>query len=98
MFPRPRSRPGGQLVAEQRGYERLREYVFLEEMWCRCIDRRQGPQDLSGMGFEGALGRGVLRLVNSSEFKRHQTPPIVRVSGKAFGVGRRMPIVGKYLS
>jgi NAD+ synthase (glutamine-hydrolysing) len=37
-------------------------------------------------------------MVNSNEWKRHQTPPILRVSPCAFGVGRRIPIVGKYLS
>jgi len=36
-------------------------------------------------------------LVNRSEYKRYQTPPMLRISRKAFGVGRRMPIVGKYL-
>jgi NAD+ synthase (glutamine-hydrolysing) len=39
-----------------------------------------------------------LRLVNTNEFKRYQTAPVLRVSSKAFGMGRRMPIVGKYLS
>jgi NAD+ synthase (glutamine-hydrolysing) len=42
--------------------------------------------------------RRALRLVNMSEFKRHQAAPVLRVSPKAFGVGRRLPIVGKYLS
>jgi len=39
----------------------------------------------------------VLRMVNINEYKRHQAPPILRISQKAFGMGRRMPIVGKYL-
>jgi NAD+ synthase (glutamine-hydrolysing) len=39
-----------------------------------------------------------LALVNQAEFKRYQTPPILRVSPKAFGPGRRIPIVGKYLT
>jgi NAD+ synthase (glutamine-hydrolysing) len=50
------------------------------------------------MGFEEALVRRVLRMVNINEFKRKQTAPVLRVSPKAFGLGRRMPIVGKYLS
>jgi NAD+ synthase (glutamine-hydrolysing) len=37
-------------------------------------------------------------MVNTTEHKRYQTPPILRVSSKAFGMGRRMPIVAKYLS
>jgi NAD+ synthase (glutamine-hydrolysing) len=40
----------------------------------------------------------VLKLVNTSEHKRYQAPPILRVSPKAFGSGRRLPIAGKYLS
>ncbi len=50
------------------------------------------------MGFDEAVVKKTLRLVNMNEYKRHQTPPILRVSPKAFGMGRRMPIVGKYLS
>jgi NAD+ synthase (glutamine-hydrolysing) len=49
-------------------------------------------------GFDENLVKRVLKLVNTSEHKRYQTPPILRVSSKAFGMGRRMPIVGKYLS
>ena len=40
----------------------------------------------------------ILKMVNTNEYKRYQTPPILRVSPKAFGKGRRLPIVGKYLS
>jgi NAD+ synthase (glutamine-hydrolysing) len=50
------------------------------------------------MGIEKALVDKVLRLVNTNEYKRAQFCPIIRVSSKAFGVGRRVPIVGKYLS
>jgi NAD+ synthase (glutamine-hydrolysing) len=50
------------------------------------------------MGFDEATVRRALKLVNVNEFKRHQSAPVLRVSPKAFGVGRRMPIVGKYLS
>jgi NAD+ synthase (glutamine-hydrolysing) len=50
------------------------------------------------MGIDEALVGRVLRLVNSNEYKRNQFCPIIRVSCKAFGVGRRVPIVGKYLS
>jgi len=50
------------------------------------------------MGFEEALVKKTLRLVNMNEYKRNQFCPIIRVSTKAFGVGRRLPIVAKYLS
>jgi NAD+ synthase (glutamine-hydrolysing) len=62
------------------------------------IEKRMGPQEIIAEGYDEALVRRVLKLVNTSEFKRHQTAPVIRVSPKAFGVGRRMPIVGKYLN
>jgi NAD+ synthase (glutamine-hydrolysing) len=59
---------------------------------------QKGPQELLAAGFDETTVRRVLKLVNISEYKRHQTPPILRVSSKAFGMGRRMPIVAKYLA
>mgnify|MGYP002376005627 CR=1 FL=1 len=52
---------------------------------------------LEALGYEESLVSRVLKLTNRAEFKRHQTPLILRVSSKAFGSGRRLPIVGKYL-
>jgi NAD+ synthase (glutamine-hydrolysing) len=50
------------------------------------------------MGFDEKIVHRILKLVNTNEYKRYQTPPMLRVSPKAFGMGRRMPIVGKYLA
>jgi NAD+ synthase (glutamine-hydrolysing) len=47
-------------------------------------------------GMEKNLVERVIGLVNQNEYKRYQTPPILRISSKAFGVGRRMPLVAKY--
>jgi NAD+ synthase (glutamine-hydrolysing) len=58
------------------------------------IELRLGPQEIIDRGFDETLVRRILKLVNTSEFKRHQTAPVLRVSPKAFGVGRRVPIVG----
>jgi len=49
------------------------------------------------MGFDEALVKRVLRMVNMNEWKRFQAASILRVSPKAFGMGRRMPIEGRYL-
>ena len=62
------------------------------------IEKRKGPAEIISMGIDPALVARVLKLVNTNEYKRNQFCPIIRVSCKAFGVGRRMPIVGKYLS
>ncbi|MEQ1675283.1 MAG: NAD+ synthase, partial [Chitinophagaceae bacterium] len=62
------------------------------------IERRQGPAAIKAQGLDDALVDRVLKLVNVNEYKRNQFCPIIRISPKAFGVGRRVPIVGKYLS
>ncbi len=90
--------PSAELRPDQKDSDSLPEYDLLDPILYQYIEQRQGPQELIAMGFDEALVRRVLRLVNINEFKRHQTAPVLRVSAKAFGVGRRMPIVGKYLS
>jgi NAD+ synthase (glutamine-hydrolysing) len=69
-----------------------------ESILCKYVEKRKGPQEIIDMGYDPALVRRILKLVNINEFKRHQTAPVLRVSSKAFGMGRRMPIVGKYLN
>ena len=54
-------------------------------------------RDSVKMGIDESLVNRVLSMVNANEYKRYQTPPVLRVSPKAFGMGRRMPIVAKYL-
>ncbi|MBC6493198.1 NAD+ synthase [Flavihumibacter stibioxidans] len=90
--------PSAELRPGQKDSDSLPEYELLDKVLYQYIERRQGPQDLISMGIEEALVNRVLKLVNSNEYKRNQFCPIIRVSSKAFGVGRRMPIVGKYLS
>ena len=72
--------------------------LFYHCILYQYIERRQGPNDIKSQGFDAALVDRVLRMVNINEYKRNQFCPIIRVSPKAFGVGRRVPIVGKYLS
>ncbi len=90
--------PSAELRPNQKDSDSLPEYHILDPILYMYIERRLGPQEIIDMGYDEALVRRILKLVNINEFKRHQTAPVLRVSPKAFGVGRRMPIVGKYLS
>lgn len=90
--------PSAELRPGQKDSDSLPPYDQLDQVLFQYIEQRQGPRELIAMGFDETLVRRTLRLVNINEFKRHQTAPVLRVSDKAFGVGRRMPIVGKYLS
>jgi NAD+ synthase (glutamine-hydrolysing) len=90
--------PSAELRPDQKDSDSLPEYDILDQILFEYIENRKGPKDLINMGFNEALVRKIRRLVNINEYKRHQTPPILRVSPKAFGMGRRMPIVARYLS
>jgi NAD+ synthase (glutamine-hydrolysing) len=88
--------PSAELRPEQKDSDSLPEYDLLDQVLFQYIEKRQGPDELVARGFDKQLVERVLKMVNSSEWKRFQAPPILRVSPKAFGMGRRMPIEGKY--
>ncbi len=90
--------PSAELRPGQKDSDSLPDYAILDRILYQYIERRQGPKEIKAMGFDAALVDRVLRLVNMNEYKRNQFCPIIRISPKAFGVGRRVPIVGKYLS
>jgi len=90
--------PSAELRPDQKDSDSLPDYAILDEILELYIEQQTDPQDIIDMGHDETLVRRILRLVNINEFKRYQTAPVLRVSPKAFGMGRRMPIVGKYLS
>lgn len=90
--------PSAELRPDQKDSDSLPEYDILDEILYQYIEKRKGPKELVKMGFEKATVDRILKLVNTSEYKRYQAPPMLRISSKAFGMGRRMPIVAKYLS
>lgn len=90
--------PSAELRPDQKDIDSLPEYHILDEILYQYIERRKGPQEIKDQGFDAALTDRILKLVNTNEYKRNQFCPIIRVSPKAFGIGRRVPIVGKYLS
>lgn len=90
--------PSAELREGQKDSDSLPEYDVLDPILYQYIERRQGPKEIIAQGFDAALVARILRMVNMNEYKRNQFCPIIRVSPKAFGVGRRVPIVGKYLS
>ena len=90
--------PSAELRPGQKDTDSLPDYSVLDKILYQYIERTQGPNEIKAQGFDAALVDKVLRMVNINEYKRNQFCPIIRISPKAFGVGRRVPIVGKYLS
>ncbi|HVZ24525.1 MAG TPA: NAD+ synthase [Sediminibacterium sp.] len=89
--------PSAELRPNQKDSDSLPDYAILDQLLYQYIEKRQGPDEIKAMGFDPALVDRTLKMVNRNEYKRNQFCPIIRVSPKAFGVGRRVPIVGRYL-
>jgi NAD+ synthase (glutamine-hydrolysing) len=89
--------PSAELRPDQKDSDSLPDYDLLDQILFLYIEESKGPAEIIKAGFDEATVNRVLRMVNSNEWKRQQTPPILRVSYKAFGSGRRMPIVARYL-
>lgn len=90
--------PSAELRPGQKDTDTLPDYAILDKILYQYIECHQGPKEIIAMGYDEATVLNSLRMVNKAEFKRFQSPPVLRVSSKSFGLGRRMPIEGKYLS
>ena len=80
----------------QKDSDSLPEYNLLDVILYQYIDLARSVQQLLEAGFDEGVVRKVAMLVNRNEYKRFQAPPTLRVSSKAFGFGRKMPIVAVY--
>ena len=88
--------PSAELRPGQKDADSLPDYDVLDELLKHYIEEKKGIEELITMGYDQTVVNKVVALVNASEYKRYQAPPILRVSNKAFGKGRLMPLVAKY--
>ena len=89
--------PSAELRPGQKDSDSLPDYDILDQVLFQYIEKRKGPDEIIEMGFDSVIVLRALKLVNRSEFKRYQSPPVIRISSKSFGLGRRLPIEAKYL-
>ena len=90
--------PSAELRPDQKDSDSLPDYDVLDKILYNYIEKRKGPKEIIAMGYDKDLVKRILQMVNRNEWKRYQTSPMLRVSTKAFGTGRRLPIVAKYLA
>jgi NAD+ synthase (glutamine-hydrolysing) len=88
--------PSAELRPGQKDSDSLPPYEELDRILEAYIERQLPVEKITEMGHETKLVNRIIRMVNQNEYKRYQTPPILRISSKAFGVGRRLPLVAKY--
>ncbi|PXX96166.1 NAD+ synthase [Marinifilum breve] len=88
--------PSAELRPDQKDSDSLPDYDVLDGILYRYIEKNMSSKEIIADGFEKQTVEKAIRLVNMNEYKRFQTPPILRVSSKAFGFGRKIPLVAKH--
>ena len=88
--------PSAELRPDQLDSDSLPQYPILDSILYQYIEMQRPADEIKLEGFGKPEVERVIRLINSNEYKRYQAPPVLRISSKAFGDGRKMPIVAKY--
>jgi NAD+ synthase (glutamine-hydrolysing) len=88
--------PSAELRPDQKDSDSLPEYAVLDQILERYVERDQGRDAIVAEGFDPKIVSQVIRLVDLNEYKRRQAPPGVKITPKAFGKDRRMPITNRY--
>jgi NAD+ synthetase len=88
--------PSAELRPNQTDQDSLPPYDVLDAVLEQLIEKDLAVDDLTGQGYNPAMVRRVARLVALSEYKRRQAAPGLKVTPKAFGIGRRFPIAARY--
>ncbi len=88
--------PSAELRPDQKDTDSLPEYKDLDEILFNYIEQNKSPKEIAALGFDEVEVHRVLKMVNMNEYKRFQMAPVLRISSKAFGFGRKMPLVAKY--
>jgi len=88
--------PSAELRPDQLDSDSLPEYSILDDILYQYIELQKPPAQIIEDGADASTVNRVIRLINFNEYKRYQAPPVLRISSKSFGAGRRMPLVARY--
>ena len=88
--------PSAELRENQKDQDTLPPYEVLDRILELYIEDRKSADEIASCGFDADLVRKILRTVNLNEYKRRQAAPGIKVTAKAFGVGRRIPIAQRF--
>jgi len=89
--------PSAELRPDQKDQDTLPEYDVLDQILELYVEQHLGAEEIIERGFEEAMVRWIQRRVDLNEWKRQQAAPGIRVTSKAFGMGRRMPIAQRFV-
>ena len=88
--------PSAELRPDQVDQDSLPSYDILDDILERLIQHHQSVADIVAAGHTPAIVQKVVHLLTRAEFKRRQSPPVLKVTDRAFGLGWRMPIASRW--
>jgi NAD+ synthase (glutamine-hydrolysing) len=88
--------PSAELRPDQKDTDSLPDYLLLDQVLTRYVDGDEGAAALIASGFDQALVNRVITMVDRAEYKRRQYPPGTKISNRAFGKDRRLPITSRW--
>ena len=88
--------PSAELKPNQTDQDTLPPYEVLDAILREYVEEEKGAAEIVAMGFDAEVVARTIRMVDSSEYKRKQAAPVLKVTGRAFGFGRRMPMAQRY--
>ena len=88
--------PSAELKPNQFDQDTLPPYDVLDQILLRYVEEDQTAEHIISDGFDAAIVNRVIRMVDNAEYKRKQAAPVLKVTARAFGTGRRMPIAQRY--
>lgn len=88
--------PSAELRPDQKDSDSLPDYNLLDTILHHHIELNQSADEIIGAGFDKETVTRIIRMVNNNEHKRYQAAPVLRVSSKSFGQGRKIPLVAKH--
>jgi len=91
-----KKQPSAELRPDQLDSDTLPDYNILDSILYQYIELQKPAERIICESSDRETVNKVIRMINFNEYKRYQAPPVLRISSKAFGAGRRMPLVARY--
>ena len=88
--------PSAELRPDQKDEDILPPYHILDQIIFYYVERNKSIEDIIALGFERETVERTVKMITASEYKRRQAPPILKITDKSFGIGRKYPIAQKY--
>jgi len=88
--------PSAELRPNQTDQDTLPPYDVLDAILKEYVEEERGADEIVAMGFDPEIVAKTIRMVDAAEYKRKQAAPVLKVTGRAFGFGRRMPLAQRY--